>query len=269
MKWTTKYLFAASMLLLPATCKAQLAGKVECPRAEGYIYLYSSISTLDVRSTLKCGQQVQILNRYGAYFYVRASDGETGYVPFESLTLVKGKSDEQDPKAPGAATTPTIVYDPPAVKASSAPPAPSPEQTLNLLDGTPVHLKIGRTLSSADAHVGDEVDFQVAEDVVVNGHTVIAKGATAIGVVAEAAPKHIGRSGKLSLSLTYVRLTNEEKAGLRAFQDTKAEHRGDVVVPQGTDFTAFVNGAKRLNAANFSAAKEPPASQPAAGTSQP
>ena len=42
-------------------------------------------------------------------------------------------------------------------------------------DGTPVKLRLGRTISSADAKAGDEVDFEVLEDVKVNDTVVIAK----------------------------------------------------------------------------------------------
>jgi hypothetical protein len=71
----------------------------------------------------------------------------------------------------------------------------------------------------------------------------------------------------ISIGLTYVRLTDNEKAGLRAVAENKSElHAGGVILPlkhgkditfaQGTAITAFVNGDKRLTAANFSAAKD-------------
>jgi len=42
-----------------------------------------------------------------------------------------------------------------------------------LEDGTPVRLRLNRTISSADAHLGDTVDFEVLEDISVNGTLVI------------------------------------------------------------------------------------------------
>jgi hypothetical protein len=46
-----------------------------------------------------------------------------------------------------------------------------------LEDGTPVKLRINRSLSSGDAHVGDTIDFEVLEDISLNGTLVVPKGA--------------------------------------------------------------------------------------------
>jgi hypothetical protein len=45
-----------------------------------------------------------------------------------------------------------------------------------LEDETPVRLRLNRTISSADAHVGDTLDFAVLDDIAVNGTLVIPKG---------------------------------------------------------------------------------------------
>ena len=39
-------------------------------------------------------------------------------------------------------------------------------QVLTLQDGTPVRLRLNRTVSSASAHVGETVDFEVTEAVI-------------------------------------------------------------------------------------------------------
>jgi len=52
-----------------------------------------------------------------------------------------------------------------------------------------VKLRINRTISSGDAHVGDTVDFEVLEDVTVNGTLVILKGGLAFATVTEAQAK--------------------------------------------------------------------------------
>lgn len=39
-----------------------------------------------------------------------------------------------------------------------------------LEDETPVRLRLNRTISSADAHVGDTVDFEVLDDITVMAH---------------------------------------------------------------------------------------------------
>src|SRR5947209_13540372 len=89
MKFDAKYFALFLSIFCPAIAQAQSVGQVECPRAGDYVYLYSSMTTLDVRTTLQCGERVQITGRYDRYLGVRTAKGETGYVPVESLLLLK------------------------------------------------------------------------------------------------------------------------------------------------------------------------------------
>jgi PEGA domain len=165
----------------------------------------------------------------------------------------------------------------PQSAASTAPGQPPPPGTL--LDGTPVKLRLSQTISSADAKVGQEVPFEVVDEVKVDGIVVVPKGATAIGTVTEAQPKRrMGRGGKLNVNISYVRLADQEKAALRASKDTQGGghvgamtgamvatgivffpaaplflfmHGKDITIPQGTEITAYVEGDMHLNMANF------------------
>jgi len=104
--------------------------------------------------------------------------------------------------------------------APSAPSQPPPPHTL--LDGTPVKLRLSQTMSSADAKTGQEIPFEVVEEVQVDGVTVLPKGAAAIGTVTEAEhKKSMGRGGKLNIAISYARLTDQEKVALRASKETK------------------------------------------------
>src|SRR5712691_2537704 len=98
MNSSAKYLAASFCLVLPAIAQAQSVGQVECPRSGDYIYLYSAMTTLDVRTTLQCGEQVQITGRYDLYFDVRTAKGDMGYVPVESLLLLKDKAGAKTPQ---------------------------------------------------------------------------------------------------------------------------------------------------------------------------
>ena len=170
----------------------------------------------------------------------------------------------------------------PASDAATAP-AQATMSTLppphTLLDGTAVKLRLSETISSANARVNQEVPFEVVEDVSVDNVIVITKGSTAIAKVTEAEPKRsMGRGGKLNVSLSYVRLKDQEKAALRAMQDNKGGghvgvmtagivgtaivffpaaplllfvHGKDITIPQGTEITAFVEGDMHLNMASF------------------
>jgi hypothetical protein len=168
---------------------------------------------------------------------------------------------------------------------SSTPAAVKPN---SLLDGTPVKLRIGRNVSSADAKVGEHVDFEVLDEVQVMGVVVIAKGATASATVTDAqAKRRMGRAGKLDLNLDYVRLVDNEKAALTATAGGKGgSHTGamigamaataiftlggsalfllmhgkDITIPKGAETTAYINGDMHLDMAKFVAS--PQASTP-------
>src|SRR5579884_3257839 len=160
------------------------------------------------------------------------------------------------------------------------------QTTAVLQDGTPVRLRLNRTLSSADAKVGDNVDFEVLDEIKVGDVIVIARGATALGTVTEAqAKKRMARGGKLNVNIDHVRLVNNEKVALRAVKETQGGghtgamtgamvatavvffpaaplflfmHGKDITIPKGTEITAYINGDTRLDEAKF----QPPSAQP-------
>jgi len=282
MKSSAKYIVAVLALFLPVIARAQSAGIVECPRSGDYVYLYSSMITLDVRITLQCGEQLQITGRYDRYFGVRTAKGEIGYVPVESLLLLKDKPGTKAAQAkPVQPTRERTPYDAPVKPTEVARSAPLPASDFILPNGTPIHLKLGKTISSATARVGEVVDLRVVEEVIVDGLSVIPSGAAAIGLVTDAEPKkRMGRGGKLSFSINFVRLKDDEKASVRSFQESTGSNNStgailplssgkDVVFTQGTEFTAYVDGDMRLKKVAFQAAKDtssvapaPPAQNP-------
>lgn len=165
-----------------------------------------------------------------------------------------------------------------------APAAPKPAmQGFGLEDGTPVKLRTSRTISSADAHVGDTLDFEVLEDVAVKGTLVVSKGSLAWGTVTEAQSKRrMARGGKLNVNIDSVRLVDGEKVPLRAVKDVKGGghtgamtgamvatgivffpaaplflfmHGKDITIPKGTEITAYINGDTRLEEAKFQGGK--------------
>ena len=165
-----------------------------------------------------------------------------------------------------------------------------------LEDGTPVKLRLSQTVSSADAHVNDRVEFEVLEDVIVGDVVVIPKGGVALGTVTEAVPKRrMARGGKLEIVMDSVRLVDGQKAALRAVKDGKGGghtggmtvgivaaaivfwpvaplfllmHGKDITFPKGTDVPTFVNGDMKLDPVKFQQA-EGDSTQPVvtAGTS--
>ncbi|HXN51622.1 MAG TPA: SH3 domain-containing protein [Candidatus Acidoferrum sp.] len=250
-------------LLLPLVCKAQKLGQIECGRQEGYAYLYSSMATMEISTTLKCGQQVTILDRSDNFLHVRTETGEEGFVPLSNVGYLKrGAAPKASPRPEKRELT---HYDSPARLAAASRPAASAQEII-LHNQTPVHLKLGRELSSATAHVGEEVNFEVTQDVIVGRVIVISKGAPAVGAVTEAEPKkRMGKAGKLNVSVSSVVLANNEKISLRSFgADQSLDHKSGMTIPlmrgkdvtlsKDTEITAYVDGDLHLKASGFAAA---------------
>ncbi len=146
-------------------------------------------------------------------------------------------------------------------------------------EDTPVRLRLGQSLTSATAKVNDKVDFEVVEDIKIGNVVVIAQGATAIGTVTEArTKKSFGRAGKLNVNIDFVRMANGDKIPLRAVKGaTGGSHTGamtgavvataivffpaaplfffikgkNIVIPKGTEITAFVAADTQVDPAKF------------------
>ena len=86
-----------------------------------------------------------------------------------------------------------------------------------LAEGTVVKLRTTSPLTSSDARVGQSVEFEVTEEVRVGNIIVIPKSSAAFATVTAAQSKHSStKTGKLEVSIDYVRLANGDKAALRA-----------------------------------------------------
>jgi hypothetical protein len=274
MKSSVKFIAVLFCLMLPAAAKAQSVGQVDCPRSGDYVYLYSSMTTLEVRTTLQCNEQVQITGRYDHYFGVTTARGEVGFVPVESLLLVKDKPGvKAQPKAVPS-TRERTFYDGPSKPAEVAPVAPVSPNEFTLRNGTVIHLKLAKSISSATAHVGDVVELHVTEDVVVDGMLVVPEGAKAMALVTEAEPKkHLGHGGKLGFSVNFVQLKDNEKAAVRSFQEGTGANNStgavlplstgkEIVFPEGMEFTAYVDGDMQLKKQAFQSDKSSAATSP-------
>jgi hypothetical protein len=164
-----------------------------------------------------------------------------------------------------------------------------------LEDGTPIRLRMSQTVSSADAHVNDRIEFEVLEDIKVADVIVIPKGGIAWATVTEAQPKRrMARGGKLEIVMDSVRLTDGEKAALRATKEGKGGghtgamtagivatgllffpaapfflfmHGKDITFPKGTEVPTFVDGNFTIDLSKFQPTAAP--TETAAPTSEP
>jgi hypothetical protein len=159
---------------------------------------------------------------------------------------------------------------------------------------------MSQTVSSADAHVNDRVEFEVLEDIKVGDVNVVPKGGIAWGTVTQAQPKRrMARGGKLEIVMDSVRLADGEKAALRATKEGKGGghvgamtigivatgllffpaapfflfmHGKDITFPKGTEVPTFIDGNFTLDLSKFQQSATQPASaaltvEPAQATS--
>jgi hypothetical protein len=130
-----------------------------------------------------------------------------------------------------------------------------------LREGTPVKLKLLHSLNSKILVADDPLNFSLAEDVLVDGKTVVRAGAAAIGRVRAAKPaRTLGRGAEMSLEAQYLR-AGQTRVPLRGTQmregaDKKGEtatlvvlfglsalikHGAEIEVKEGSIFTVYVD----------------------------
>jgi len=201
------------------------------------------------------------------------------YLALVSVLLSSGLTTRQA-TAQGTGNSPTPQTAQAPASQSSTPADHGPKGFV-LEDATPVRLRVNRTISSGDAHVGDTVDFEVLDDVNLGSTLVIQKGGLAFATITEAqAKRRMARGGKLDINIDYVKLVDGEKAALRAVKDLKGGghtgamvggivatslvffpaapfflfmHGKDITIAKGTEVTAYVNGDLKLDPAKFQA----------------
>jgi hypothetical protein len=257
---------------LPAT--AQSTGRIDCARDGVYVYLYSSMTTLEVRMTLQCGEVVRITGRSDDYYSVRTAAGEPGFVPRSNLFLLKDQAGTGLPTpAAKPLTRERTHYDQPGSEVAGPPHTGS---AFTLATNTPIRLKLNKAISSATAHVGDAVELEVVEDVTVDGVIVLPVGSKVSGAIAEAeARKRFGHGGKLAFSITSIMLADGEQIKVRCYQEASGSSNTsadavvplssgkDVTIPKDVEFTALVDGEARLKREGFETPKTHPVSSPA------
>src|SRR6185437_1924137 len=94
----------------------------------------------------------------------------------------------------------------PSQPAPSAPQAPPPPAVVDLPAGTDLRIRLDQDLGSKTSQAGDSFNATVADPVVVDGQTIIPKGAQAEGTVIDAKP--LGRfKGGATLAIRLERVT--------------------------------------------------------------
>lgn len=131
------------------------------------------------------------------------------------LALMPGAAPGQTGGRPGRADElrQTLSSKPQTLAGSEA----RADKGFTLEDGTVVKLKLVRDLLSSEVEDEDTVQFEVIEDVKVNGVVVIPQGAKAEGTVIDAkAARRMGRTGRIGVRLDWVFPATGKPLPLRA-----------------------------------------------------
>lgn len=130
-----------------------------------------------------------------------------------------------------------------------------------LPEDTLVSIRIDQSISSANAAAGDRIQATVAEDVIVDGITVISEGTPVKAEIQDVSQKgRIGKGGNLSIRVISTKSVNNTTVHLTATQSAKGKdnngstvaltvlfglpgllRRGkDAVIPTGTIIKSYV-----------------------------
>lgn len=147
---------------------------------------------------------------------------------------------------------------------------------LALPDAAPIRMRLTRDLTFTNVKPGDTVDFEIMDDLRIDGVLVIARGARATATITQAEAKtRANRGGELGVSLEFVPLLNGDKVAVRAAKEGRASGPADApqvaagamvrpsapstlftygkdeAFPEGTEIAIYSDGETRLNPARF------------------
>ena len=145
---------------------------------------------------------------------------------------------------------------------------PTPAVQERVREGQLVKLKLHNILTTENVEKGDPVDFDVAEDVVLNNHVVIAKGAVARGTVTKVkgAGKKKAKDASVSFRFLSVRAVDNQELPLRvrSFKSKKEKKESEEEIEEnspipglaermigaekGREYAAYTDGAAVVNA---------------------
>ena len=100
-----------------------------------------------------------------------------------------------------------------------------------LQEGTMIKAALTQNISGKEVSVGEAVNFELSEDLIIDNKVIVLKGAKITGSVTEAQrSKALGKRGKLSFSIDYLYLANGKIVKLRGQSEKNLNGNGAAVV---------------------------------------
>ena len=130
----------------------------------------------------------------------------------------------------------------PARAAAPAPAAAAEPRPAKLLAGTTLDIRLAEAVDSGTAAIGQAVTAEVTRAIVVDGRTIVPRGATVQGEVSEVQPaKRFGGQGKIGVTYNSVRLPGGQTVALEGTMTAVA--KSDTAKDTATIAGSAVGGA--------------------------
>jgi uncharacterized protein YgiM (DUF1202 family) len=103
---------------------------VKCAPNEERVWLYDSVTSLNVETKLKCGESVEVIGQQSGYMKVRTANGTEGYLPESNLPKPAASAETSGAQPiPGAPPTLASLARAAAARRAAAAPAAAPIAT--------------------------------------------------------------------------------------------------------------------------------------------
>jgi uncharacterized protein YgiM (DUF1202 family) len=100
MKYTLRFLFFLVICIAAAfspVIASATTSRLKCNPQKDTVWVYDSLSTLDVQAKVSCTETVEVLERDNGYVKVRTQEGVEGYIPESAFSDLPGYQAKQDP----------------------------------------------------------------------------------------------------------------------------------------------------------------------------
>lgn len=119
-------------------------------------------------------------------------------------------------------------------------------EKVTLNEGLIIKAALVKNINGSNLSIGDKIDFELDQDIVINNYIVVRKGAKILGTVTDAkGSRMLGKKGKLAFTIDFMYLPDGKVLKLRS-QVTKQLQGSGVVVAGAsvllTPFALFING---------------------------